>query len=487
MFLLVVVVVAALGGFVPAFVCAITGFLLANWYFTPPFYEFTIAQGENLVALVIFLVVGGVVGCWWPPPRAARPRPRRRAPRPRPSPRSSGTLAASDDPLPQLVEPGPPGVRRRRRRGARRARPTTDVARAGGRGRLDPRPSRRSRRRRSAARLRGAGRCGASTWATTTARCSAPSPGRSRSPVQQRELQADAERAVGLAEANELRTALLAAVSHDLRTPLSSIKASVSSLLQRDVDFTPTATHELLETIDEGADRLNHLDRQPARHEPAADRRAAARDARRRPRGGAPRCARRPHPGRSGERRRSRDPAPGPCRRRAARTGDRQRHRERDRVVAARRAGAHRSVCRAATRRAARRRSRSGHSAVATRRRVPPVPATGRPVERQRGRPRARRGPRVRRGDGRRDRGRRHAGWGSHDGDQLAGRRRNEPRAGRRRRAADPARARDQPPRARLRRRPRARRRARARRSRPATIPTSWCSTSACPASTAST
>ena len=61
MFLLVVVVVAALGGFVPAFVCAITGFLLANWYFTPPYYEFTISEGENLVALVIFLLVGGVV------------------------------------------------------------------------------------------------------------------------------------------------------------------------------------------------------------------------------------------------------------------------------------------------------------------------------------------------------------------------------------------------------------------------------------------
>ena len=39
MFLLVVVVVAALGGFVPAFVSAITGFLLANWYFTPPYYD----------------------------------------------------------------------------------------------------------------------------------------------------------------------------------------------------------------------------------------------------------------------------------------------------------------------------------------------------------------------------------------------------------------------------------------------------------------
>ena len=77
--------------------------------------------------------------------------------------------------------------------------------------------------------------------------------------VQQRTLRADAARAGDLEEANELRTALLAAVSHDLRTPLSSIKASVSSLLQRDVDFTPTATRELLETIDDGADRLNQL------------------------------------------------------------------------------------------------------------------------------------------------------------------------------------------------------------------------------------
>jgi two-component system sensor histidine kinase KdpD len=77
--------------------------------------------------------------------------------------------------------------------------------------------------------------------------------------VQQRELRADAARAAGLAEANELRTALLAAVSHDLRTPLSSIKASATSLLQRDVDFTPAATRELLENIDESTDRLNHL------------------------------------------------------------------------------------------------------------------------------------------------------------------------------------------------------------------------------------
>ena len=43
-------------------------------------------------------------------------------------------------------------------------------------------------------------------------------------------------------EANELRSALLQAVSHDLRTPLASMKASVSSLCQDDVTWSPEET-----------------------------------------------------------------------------------------------------------------------------------------------------------------------------------------------------------------------------------------------------
>jgi two-component system sensor histidine kinase KdpD len=77
--------------------------------------------------------------------------------------------------------------------------------------------------------------------------------------LESRQLRAEAALASGLAEANELRTALLAAVSHDLRTPLASIKASVSSLLQTDVDWTPEASEEFLRTIDEESDRLNTL------------------------------------------------------------------------------------------------------------------------------------------------------------------------------------------------------------------------------------
>jgi two-component system sensor histidine kinase KdpD len=77
--------------------------------------------------------------------------------------------------------------------------------------------------------------------------------------VERRRLRAEAAAAEGLAEANELRTALLAAVSHDLRTPLSSIKAAVTSLRQPDVDWTTDARAELLRTIEDETDRLNNL------------------------------------------------------------------------------------------------------------------------------------------------------------------------------------------------------------------------------------
>ncbi len=77
--------------------------------------------------------------------------------------------------------------------------------------------------------------------------------------LESRQLRAEAALAAGLAEADRLRTALLAAVSHDLRTPLASIKASVTSLLQRDVDWPAEAQRDLLETVDHGADRLNAL------------------------------------------------------------------------------------------------------------------------------------------------------------------------------------------------------------------------------------
>ena len=61
LFLSLVVAVGAIGGILPGVVAAIAGFLLANWYFTPPIHTWTISEGENLLALVVFVVVSAVV------------------------------------------------------------------------------------------------------------------------------------------------------------------------------------------------------------------------------------------------------------------------------------------------------------------------------------------------------------------------------------------------------------------------------------------
>ncbi len=257
MFMLVVVVVAALGGFVPAFVCAISGFLFANWFFTPPFYEFTVEQGENLVALVVFLLVAGVVSMLV----STASRRTAEAAQARAEAETlaslSGTLAAAADPLPQLV--AQVQVAFDAEAVAVLAQGFGDewvvVANAGAAPPQTPDEADLSVPLYGDHMLVLRGRdLGLEDLDILQAFA-----GQVGIAVQQRTLRADAARVEGLEEANELRTALLAAVSHDLRTPLSSIKASVSSLLQRDVDFTPGATRELLETIDDGADRLNHL------------------------------------------------------------------------------------------------------------------------------------------------------------------------------------------------------------------------------------
>ncbi|GAB2329949.1 hypothetical protein STREPTOSP366_51130 [Streptomyces variabilis] len=75
--------------------------------------------------------------------------------------------------------------------------------------------------------------------------------------LDRRRLREQADRA--LAEGNRIRTALLAAVSHDPRTPPAGIKAAVSSLRSEDVERSGEDRAELLEGIEDGADRLDHL------------------------------------------------------------------------------------------------------------------------------------------------------------------------------------------------------------------------------------
>lgn len=77
--------------------------------------------------------------------------------------------------------------------------------------------------------------------------------------IERVRLRRESLRVEVLQRTDALRAALLSSVSHDLRTPLSSIKASASSLLQEDVQWNEETRRSFLLAIEHEADRLNRL------------------------------------------------------------------------------------------------------------------------------------------------------------------------------------------------------------------------------------
>ncbi len=77
--------------------------------------------------------------------------------------------------------------------------------------------------------------------------------------LKREELARRVEATQALEQGNRVRTALLAAVSHDLRTPLASIKAAVSSLRSPEVTWSPTDRAELLAAIEDSTDHLHTI------------------------------------------------------------------------------------------------------------------------------------------------------------------------------------------------------------------------------------
>ncbi|GAB3571599.1 sensor histidine kinase KdpD [Arthrobacter alkaliphilus] len=77
--------------------------------------------------------------------------------------------------------------------------------------------------------------------------------------LERRQLAASRREVMRLAESNTMRTSILRAVSHDLRTPLAGIKLAVGGLRQSNVHYTPAEEQELLATIEECSDRLDVL------------------------------------------------------------------------------------------------------------------------------------------------------------------------------------------------------------------------------------
>jgi two-component system sensor histidine kinase KdpD len=260
LYLLAIVAVAVTGGIVPAVASAVAAALLVNYYFAEPLHELTIARGQDVLAFVTFIVVALVVST----AIGVAARRTRQAVEARVEAETLTALAASivrgDRVLDAVVE---------------RVRDSFDV--------------------RAVSLLAATGAPPARVWeavaATGPDAPRAPGDGdaeirvapdlllvlRGRSitaeeqrsldrfaahiavAVEQERLVAAADAAEQVAEADRLRTALLAAVSHDLRTPLAVAKTAVTNLRAGDVTFPPDVEAELLATVDQSLDRLTRL------------------------------------------------------------------------------------------------------------------------------------------------------------------------------------------------------------------------------------
>jgi two-component system, OmpR family, sensor histidine kinase KdpD len=249
-YLVAVVAVAVVGGFWPAVLAAVTASLLVNWYFTPPVHTLTIADRKSLLALLLFVTVAVTVSSVV---HLAALRARQAA---RSTEEAQDLLALAQTVLGGQDTPA--------------AVLAHLIASRGGRAQL--------LERSGEAWVRVAGSEADSSEAVQRTAAGpdllleVSGQDRPLSPrlldgltaqvaaaLDRDRLRTQAAQAEALAEGNRMRTALLAAVSHDLRTPLASIKASVSTLRQTDVEWTEADEAALLATIEASADRLDAL------------------------------------------------------------------------------------------------------------------------------------------------------------------------------------------------------------------------------------
>jgi len=267
-YLVAVIAVALTGGFVPALLEAIAASLLLNYYFTPPIHQWTIAEANNALALGVFVAVGLVVS--WVVDIAARST--KQAARANAESEllvtTAGSVLRGQGAVDALLE------RAREAFGMRSASllecQAAETGGAPARGPAADWTVVASSGERPAQRPDDADVNVPITDGLSLALAGRPLPASDRRvlgafaayagvALEQQRLAAEAEAAKPIAAADRMRTALLAAVSHDLRTPLASAKAAVTSLRSPDVRWNLADTEELLATADESLDRLTHL------------------------------------------------------------------------------------------------------------------------------------------------------------------------------------------------------------------------------------
>ena len=255
-YLLVVVFAAAVGGVWPGLAASIGASLAANWYFTPPFHTLLIGDENHLVAFVVFTVVGLTVGGLVGTTARRTNEAQRASAESEMLARIATTLVGRDDAVGELMQQLRSTFSLEAAALLRLGASGWRVeAHAGTPCPTSPEHGDESINLNPSTVLSIVGR----KLEATDRRVLHAFTAQLLAALESRRLQMEAADAQRLQAVNELRTAILVAVSHDLRTPLASIKASVTSLLQDDVEWDDAAVLEFLSTIDTQTDRLNKL------------------------------------------------------------------------------------------------------------------------------------------------------------------------------------------------------------------------------------
>ncbi|MEU6642364.1 sensor histidine kinase KdpD [Saccharomonospora sp. NPDC046836] len=255
-YFLAIVIVAVVGGLGPALVAALLSAGLLNFFFTPPLHTLAVASQRDVLTLVAMFIVAGLVALVVD--MAARRAALAARARTEASLLASyaRTVLAHPEPLERLLEKvrenfGQTSVGLLEKQDGQWRR----VAQAGGERCPEPDEADVDIPVTDDVHLTLRGR---SLPAADRGVLEAAA-GQALLALRQQRMAAKTLAAERKAHATELRTALLSAVGHDLRTPLTSIKASIGSLRAPDLQLSETDTGELLETIEVSADRLTAL------------------------------------------------------------------------------------------------------------------------------------------------------------------------------------------------------------------------------------
>jgi two-component system, OmpR family, sensor histidine kinase KdpD len=291
-YLLVVTAAAAAGGLGPGITAAALGFLAFDLLFLQPYHHVIVDDPQDYLSLAVYLLVAVVVSLLVATSERRRAQAERRERETRMLFDLSTSLVAHgslDDTLRgvvgtvrslfdlagcAIVLPSGDSIRLaavdgqvpddldERFLGVRGAQTTVQLRGPVG---ADLEPGRaltvpmRSREHVVGALVVVAGGPGSSGFGEAERRVLATFANQAALAVEQVQQEEQRNRALALQETDRLRTALLNSVSHDLRTPLASIKASASSLLDRDIQWSDAERDEFLATINAEVDRLTRL------------------------------------------------------------------------------------------------------------------------------------------------------------------------------------------------------------------------------------